>query len=138
MDLERCNLKKLFTPRTVALIGASGEPTKIGGRPLAYALKHGNQSKIYAVNPSAAGGNLQGFPCYSSVGEIPDDIELALIALPARLVLDAVRQCIAKNIPFGIVFSSGFGEMGEDGKVLEREIVDTARQGGMRLIGPNC
>lgn len=136
--MQQVNLKHLFNPRTIALIGASTEPTKIGGRPLAYSIKHGNNAKVYAVNPRAGGGNILGFPCYPTVEEIPEAIDLAIIALPARLVLDGIRQCVKKKIPFGIVFSSGFGELGEEGKRLEREMVETARQGGMRLIGPNC
>lgn len=132
------DLKRLFIPRTIALIGASTEPTKIGGRPLAYSVKHGNKAKVYAVNPKAVGGDILGFDCFKSIEEIRDPIDLAIIALPARMVLESVRQCVKKRVPFGIVFSSGFGELGEQGKKLEREMVETARQGGMRLIGPNC
>ncbi len=132
------DLEKLFYPKTIAVIGASTDPEKIGGRPLSRSIKHGTKAKIYAVNPRAANGNILGFPCYSSVGEIPDDIDLAIIALPAKLVINGVKESVAKKIPFGIIFASGFGELGEEGKAYEKEVVKTANEGGMRLIGPNC
>jgi acyl-CoA synthetase (NDP forming) len=132
------NLTRLFAPRTIALLGASTEASKIGGRPLAYSLKHGNKAKVYAVNPKARGGQILGFPCFASIEDIPEAIDLAIIALPARMVVESIKQCVKKKVPFGIVFSSGFGELGEEGKRLEQEMVETARRGGMRLIGPNC
>jgi len=137
---ENCysNLDRLFTPRVIAVIGASTDLEKIGGRPLAYSLKHGSKARIYPVNPNAGGREVHGFLFYESVEEIEEEIDLALIAVPARLVADAVRQCVSKQIPFGIIFSSGFGEMGEAGKRLEKDMVETAVKGGMRLIGPNC
>lgn len=130
------DLERLFRPRTIAVIGASTDPSKIGGRPLAYSYKHNNGARVYAVNPNAT--EIQGFPCYPDIRHIPDEVDLVLIGLPAARVLEAVRQSVEKKVKFGIIFSSGFGEMGEEGQRLEREVVATARQGGMRLIGPNC
>jgi len=132
------NLNKLMNPKTIAVIGASTDPEKIGGRPISRSLKHGTIAKIYAVNPRVTNGKILGYPCYASVGDIPDTIDLAIIALPANLVINSVKECIKKKVPFGIIFASGFGEMGEEGKKYENEIIEVAKQGNLRLVGPNC
>lgn len=133
------DLKKFFHPRSMAIIGASTDPNRIGGKPLNYSFRHGYNPevlKIYPVNPKAQ--EIMGLECYPDVLQIPNEVDLALIALPANNVLDAVEQCVKKKIPFGIIFSSGFGELGDEGKKLEHEVVRKARAGGMRLCGPNC
>lgn len=133
------DLKKFFHPRSMAIIGASTDPNRIGGKPLNYSFRHGYNPevlKIYPVNPKVQ--EILGLKCYPDVLQIPDEVDLALIALPANNVMDAVEQCVGKKIPFGIIFSSGFGELGDEGKKLELEVVRKASTGGMRLCGPNC
>lgn len=105
------DLKKFFHPSSMAIIGASTDPNRIGGRPLNYSLRHGYNPealKIYPVNPKAR--EIMGLKCYPDILQIPEEVDLALIALPANNVLDAVKQCVKKRVPFGIIFSSGFAQ----------------------------
>ncbi|HLE42916.1 MAG TPA: CoA-binding protein, partial [Methylomirabilota bacterium] len=128
-------LERLFRPRSIAIIGASEDFTKINGRPLKLLLDKEYPGKIFPVNPKYE--TLAGLRCYPSVAAIPEAVDLAIIAVPARAVPDAVQDCVAKRVPAAVIFSSGFGEMGEDGQRLEASVAEAARRGGLRLCGPN-
>lgn len=128
-------LHRMFNPRSVAIIGASNDSVRIGGRPVML-LKRGYQGKIYPVNPTRE--TVQGLPAYPSVTAIEGPVDLALIALPAAAVLEAVEQCAAKGIDACVVLSSGFSEEGPEGVEMQRRLVDTAHRAGIRLMGPNC
>lgn len=128
-------LERLFQPRSIAILGASEDFVKISGRPLKFLLDKGYPGKIFPVNPKYT--TLAGLPCYPNVGAIPEPVDLAIVALPAAAVPDAVAQCAAKGVGAAVVFSSGFGEMGEEGRRLEVEVAEAARRGGLRLCGPN-
>lgn len=130
------SLQPFFQPKSIAVIGASGEPTRIGGRPLHGMKIAGFGGAVYPVNPNRT--EVQGYKCHSSVLEIPVAVDLALVALPAPLVPAALQDCSTKRIPAAIVFSSGFAELGGDGLKAEEQIVAAARASGMRIMGPNC
>lgn len=129
-------LQKLLSPKAVAVIGASTNPTAIGGQPIRQLLRHGFGGAIYPVNPNR--DTVQGLPCYASLDAVPDGVDVAIIAVPARHVIEVLNQCGSRGIPFAVVLSAGFADAGGDGLTLQRDLVDTAQQQGMRLLGPNC
>jgi acetyltransferase len=95
----------------------------------------GYQGKLYPVNPK--GEMVFNHPAYPKVTDIPEPVDLAVIAIPARVTKEAVQECIRKGIRMAIVITSDFSETGEEGARLEKEIVEIARSGGLRLVGPN-
>lgn len=129
-------LEALFQPRSIAIVGASQDVTKIGGRPLHLLLKHGYGGAIWPVNPR--GGELQGLPAFASVADLPQAPDLAVLALDAQRTPEAVEQCIARGARGLIVFSSGFAELGGAGQELQRRLSVAARRSGCRILGPNC
>jgi len=128
-------LERFFRPRAIAIVGASDDFTKISGRPLKFLLDKGYAGQIHPVNPKYAA--VAGLRCYPSVSAIPGPVDLAIVAVPARAVLAAIEDCVAKGAPAAVVFSSGFGEMGDEGRALEAAVAAAARRGGLRLCGPN-
>ena len=128
-------LTRMFNPSSVAVIGASSNPTRVGGRPVHY-LKQYYSGAIYPVNPGR--DVVQGLKSYPSILDIEGPVDLALIVLPAPDVLDALRQCIAKGVDACVILSSGFAEEGEAGAAMQREIQAVAREAGIRVMGPNC
>lgn len=129
-------LDAIFSPRSIALVGASDDPARIGGRPLAYLRHSGFDGPIYPVNPKRV--TVQGVPAFASVAALPAAPDLALLAVPAAATLEAVEACAAAGVKGAIVFAAGFAEMGQAGVAEQRRIADAARAGGMRLLGPNC
>jgi len=133
-------LAAFFDPASIAIVGASNDPTRIGGRPLAALARRwaggapGRQ--LFAVNP--ARDRVQDRPAYRSLADLPAPPELAIVAVPAASALDAVRDCVAAKCRAAIVFTSGFGESGADGRALQTRMADIASDGGLRLLGPNC
>jgi acyl-CoA synthetase (NDP forming) len=125
-----------FNPNTIALIGASASPTRIGGRTLASLLKHGFAGRLYPINPSH--DVIQGVRAYARIEDVPDLIDLAIIAVPAAEVLDTLRACIAKGVRAVVIYSSGFAEAGGDGAGMQATIRSLAREAGIRVLGPNC
>lgn len=126
----------MFNPRTVALIGASEDKLKSGGLFLNSFIECGLKSKLFLVNPK--GGEIRGFKAYPSVLDIPEEIDLAIIAIPAHATPKAVEECSKKGVKFVVIHAAGFGELGDDGKKIEAEMVRTATGRGTRIIGPNC
>lgn len=133
---ERRGLTSLISPTSIAILGASADFQKINGRPLKHLLDKGYQGRIYPINPKY--DRIAGLPCYPDVDAIPGPVDLAIIALPAKDVISAVKQLGAKAVPAAIVFSSGFGETGPGGRELEAQLVAEAKRVGVRLCGPNC
>jgi acetyltransferase len=130
----------LIAPRSIAILGASNDLQKLNGRTLKFLVEKGYAGKIYPVNPkyesiSHPGGELR---CYPTVLDIPGPVDLAIVTVPARFVIDQVRALGRKGVPAAIIYSSGFGEMGDAGHALEDELVAAAREGKVRLCGPNC
>jgi acyl-CoA synthetase (NDP forming) len=133
--LDPDSLRPLFEPASVAIVGASNDPNKIGGRPLAFLNQAGYRGALYPVNPGSA--EVQGVRAYASLAAIPGEVEHAIIALPAPAVADALAQCAAKGVKAVQVFAAGFGEADEAGKTAQAALVATARAARIRLLGPN-
>ena len=125
----------LIAPKSVAIIGASDDPTRIGGRPIAAMLRAAYEGRILPVNPKR--DTVQGLPCYASVDALPEAPEAALIAVPARLVAQTIEALGRKGCRTATLFSAGFAEMGEAGEAAQRDLVALARRHGLRLLGPN-
>jgi len=135
MDLTE-RLNHVFYPRTIAVIGASAAPEKLGHACVASLLEAGFRGRIYPVNPST--NEILGLTTYPSVGDLAGEIDLALVILPARLTVAAIEDCAAKGVTAAIVISSGFKEVGtEAGLGLQSKLRDIANQSGMMVIGPN-
>lgn len=125
-----------FLARGIAVIGASAEATKIGGRPVHLLRRHGYAGAIYPINPK--GGEIQGLSAYASLADTPTAPELALIAVPASHAVQAVLDCAARGVRAVVVLSSGFAEAGDEGAAWQAEMRAIALRHGMRLLGPNC
>ena len=124
------------TPRSVAVIGASRRQDTIGQALVRNLVLGDFTGRVYAVNPAPT--RSPGMPAYQSVGDIPDDVDLAIVAVPADAVQDVVLDCAAKGVHGLVVISAGFAETGEEGRKRQRRLVGLARSYGLRLIGPNC
>ncbi|MBW2062564.1 MAG: CoA-binding protein [Deltaproteobacteria bacterium] len=126
----------LFNPLSVAVIGASNDAQKSGGRFLKSLIDHRFSGRIYPVNPKSS--EVMGLKSYQSVQDIPGEVDLAISTIPAQITLEAVSDCAEKRVKFVIIHSAGFGELDAEGKALEARMVETARQGGTKIVGPNC
>ncbi len=135
-DSATDSLAFFFEARSLAIIGASTDPLKQGGRPVRFAQLGNYQGKLYPINPHAA--IVQGLPAYPSLSAVPEPVECAFIALPAPAVEAAVRECAANGVRAAVVISAGFAETGPEGQEAQDRIGAIARAAGMRLIGPNC
>src|SRR5688572_17060036 len=122
-------------PRSIAVIGASENPHKIGGRPIAYLQRFGYRGRVYPINPNR--DEIQGHRAYSSIASLPEAPDLAIIAVPGMAAVQAVEACAAKGVRIGVIMTSGFGETGAEGRAAQDRMVETARAAGMRLVGPN-
>jgi len=132
---ERSAVRALLAPRSIAVLGASADLGKLNGRVLRYLCDKGYAGRIFPVNPKyGAIGNLL---CYADPACLPEPVDLAIVALPAAQVADAIRACGRARIPAAVVFSSGFSETGAEGRALETELVRAAHEAGVRLLGPN-
>ncbi|WP_375476183.1 acetate--CoA ligase family protein [uncultured Jatrophihabitans sp.] len=124
-------------PASVALIGASDNPDKVGGRPLFYLRSLGYRGVIYPINPVR--DTVQGLPAYPSVADLPETPDVAVIAVAGRGAVDAVAACAARGVKGCVVITSGFAETRDpNGAAMQQEMVRTARNAGMRLVGPNA
>jgi acyl-CoA synthetase (NDP forming) len=132
---RRRNIKALFKPDSVALVGASSDFSKFTGRTLKYLLKHGYGGRIYPVNPKY--NEIEGMPCYGSVAEIPDVPDMAFVQIPARFTIDTVRQCAEQGVKAVLLHTAGMGESGPEGKKAEQEILSLAHEKDMVICGPN-
>jgi len=129
-------LDHFFNPNSVAVVGASHDPVKVGHAVFRNMISFGFKGVVYPINPNAE--NLLGHKCYPSVTQIPGDVDLAVIVVPAKFVAGVMRECAAKRIDSVIVISAGFKEAGPEGAELEREVGAIARENGIRVLGPNC
>jgi acyl-CoA synthetase (NDP forming) len=129
------NFDLLFNPKSIAMIGATNNMGKWGAIVFLNILMGGYQGKLYPVNPK--GEMVFNHPAYPKVTDIPEPVDLAIIAIPAGSTKEAIQECMRKDIRMAIVITSDFSETGEEGARLEREIVEIARSGRLRLVGPN-
>src|SRR5215213_8607021 len=129
-------IARLLNPRSVAVIGASEDQGKFGGRALHLLVKHRFAGQVYPVNPNRA--ELLGLKAYPSVTAIAAPVDVALLAIPRPFLRRGIEECAAAGVAAAIVITSQFSETGEAGARDERELVELARAAGMRLLGPNC
>ena len=127
---------RLFNPRAIAVVGASPDAARIGGQPIPILHECGFRGGIYPVNPKYP--QIGELKCYGALADVPKPCDLALVAVAGKLVPDVIRQCGKAGIPFAIVFSAGFREVGPDGVALEAELKKAVAESGVRIIGPNC
>jgi acetate---CoA ligase (ADP-forming) len=129
-------LKAALDPRSIAIIGASENPNKVGGRPVHYLDKFGFKGRIFPINPSRA--EVQGHRCYKSLNDLSEAPEMAIVAVAGDNAIGAVEDCAARGVKVAVVMASGFGEVDAvAGKAKERRMVEAARKAGMRIVGPN-
>ncbi|TCJ16012.1 GNAT family N-acetyltransferase [Rubrobacter taiwanensis] len=133
---EKHSLDVIFGPGTVAVIGASDAPGSVGNTLVRNLIEGSFGGVVYPVNPRRK--SVMGIRAYPAVGEVPEPVDLAVIATPAPTVPGVVRQCVDAGVKGAIVISAGFRETGSEGAELEERVLEEARRGGMRLIGPNC
>jgi acyl-CoA synthetase (NDP forming)/GNAT superfamily N-acetyltransferase len=133
---ESRSIARLLTPSSVAVVGASTDDGKIGNALLRHLLEYGFAGPVYPVNPGAR--HVRGVPAYADIESIPDDVDLAVLAVPADEVAGVVEACRRKRVRGLVVVSGGFGESGPAGREAERQLVAAARASGMRVVGPNC
>lgn len=129
------NFEALVRPRSIAVVGATERPDTWGNWMMRKLLGGDFTGRVYPINRRAQ--TILGQPAYANVADVPDAVDLAIIAIPAERVFDAIRDCAAKHVPVGLIVTAGFSESQQDGRRREREIVDYARAHGMRLVGPN-
>jgi acetyl coenzyme A synthetase (ADP forming)-like protein len=130
------SLRPFFRPRAVTVIGASRNPTSIGYRLLDALVRNNFQGPIYPVNPKAS--EICGLRSYPSVRALPEEVDLAVIAVPRDAVLDVLDDCATRGVRAAVIISAGFAEVNVDGQELQRRLIEKARGYGMRVIGPNC
>lgn len=129
------DMSKLFNPKSIALIGASEEEGSVG-KTLMMNLLSGKGRSIFPINPNRT--SVMGIKCYPTIKDVPEQVDLAIIAVPAKIVPDIVEQCGEAGVFGLIIISAGFKEIGEEGKKLEEKIESIRSKYGMRIIGPNC
>jgi acetyltransferase len=129
-------LETLLSPRSIAVIGASADPGKVGHAVLHNLKRFGFTGRLCPVNPS--GGEILGLKAYPKISDIGEPVDLAVIVIPAKHVPASLRECAAAGIKSAIVISAGFKEAGKDGTLLEEELKAIGREQGMRILGPNC
>lgn|SRR5574341_259711 len=130
------SLDYIFKPKSIAVIGASTQKGSIGWQLLHNLIEYEFNGKIFPVNPKAS--VLHSMKCYSSVLDIPDEVDCAILVVPKELVLDVVDQCGEKKIKGLVIVTAGFKETGPKGAELEKKLADKLLQYGMRMVGPNC
>lgn len=133
---EAASIERFFNPRSVAVIGASRRQDTIGQALVRNLVTGDFTGRVHAVNPSSDA--VSGLPAYKTVSDIPDEVDVAIVAVPAESVAEVVLDCANKGVHGMIVISSGFAETGEEGRKRQRHLVGLSRSYGLRLIGPNC
>lgn len=129
------NLTQFFEPNSVAIIGASSMPGKPGHEVIRNILANGYRGKLYLVNPK--GGEILGMPVHSAIASLPEGIEQAIILIPAKATIEAVRECAAKGIKALVLAAGGFSEAGPEGEKLQEDLAKIIAETGVRVIGPN-
>jgi acyl-CoA synthetase (NDP forming) len=132
----RTDLERFFTPRSIAVIGASREVQTISGQPLKHLQSHGYAGRLYPVNPRYR--EVGGLACYPSLTAVPETPDLVLVLVNASRVPQILRECGRKGVPYVVIFSSGFSEIGGAGTALQEELVAIAREFDIGVVGPNC
>src|SRR5262245_5929378 len=130
------DFRRLFHPGAIAVVGASTDESSISGQPLRFLRQHGYAETIYPVNPKYR--EVAGLACYPDIASLPAAPNVALITVAAKRVPNVLRQCGEKGVPFAVVLTSGFAEIGEAGAQAQAEIVALAERYRIGVVGPNC
>lgn len=128
-------IDSIFNPKTIAVIGASAEEKKVGNAVLRNLL-NGFEGKVYPINPTKS--EILSLKCYPTVSAVPDQVDLAVVVIPAKAVAEALRDCARAGVKGVVVITAGFKEVGGEGVAREREIVEIVRSSGIKMVGPNC
>ncbi|PPR24860.1 MAG: hypothetical protein CFH34_01671 [Alphaproteobacteria bacterium MarineAlpha9_Bin4] len=129
-------LNQITTPKSIAIVGASDNKNRIGGRPLSHMIEQNFEGTVYPVNPNR--DKVQGLKSYPNLQDIPGDLDFVLIAVPAKFVVNVIEDAVKKNARTALIFSSGFSEIGGEGEVYQKKIREICDQSNLRVIGPNC
>ena len=129
-------LNQITTPKSIAIVGASDNKNRIGGRPLSHMIEQNFEGTVYPVNPNRE--KVQGLKSYPNLQDIPGDLDFVLIAVPAKFVVNVIEDAVKKNARTALIFSSGFSEIGGEGEVYQKKIREICDQSNLRVIGPNC
>ena len=129
------SLQAALNPASIAVVGASDNPHKVGGRPILYMKMYGYRGKVYPINPARA--EVQGHKSYPDLASLPAVPEMAIVALAGSGTVQAVEQCAAMGVKVCVIMASGYGETGEAGAEVQKGMVAKARAAGMRIVGPN-
>jgi len=130
------SLLPLFFPRSIAVIGASNDQSSIGGKLFHNILAEGFSGPLYPVNPTSR--VVRSVKAYPTIGDVPDEVDLAFIVVPQRFVLQVAQECAGAGVRGIVVISAGFSEVGEAGAEDEKRLLEIVRESGMRMVGPNC
>ena len=130
------SLESLLRPQSVAVIGASDNPARIGGRPIYSMLKDNFQGKLFPVNPNR--DIVQGLQAYPNISSVPAPVDSAVISVPENVALQVIKECAESGVKSAVVFTSGFAETGTAGLDAQQQIAKIASDSGMRILGPNC
>lgn len=133
---QSVDLSRLMKPRSIAIVGASDNPASIGGQPVRFLTEFGYSGTVYPINPRLK--EIRGLPCYASVADLPAVPDVVIVAVGARLVASVIEQSGQRGIPFAIILSAGFREIGPAGAKLQEELEEVIRRSGIRVVGPNC
>src|SRR5829696_1509267 len=136
LGYERLPLDAIFRPETVAVVGASDRPGSVGRTIMWNLISNPFGGTVYPANERRQ--NVLGIKAYPSVSEVPERVDLAVIAAPAPAVPGIIRECVESGVGGAIIISAGFKETGPEGAELERQVLEEARRGRMRIVGPNC
>jgi acyl-CoA synthetase (NDP forming) len=130
------DLTRFLNPRGIAIVGASADLSRIGGQPIRLLTEHGYEGQVYPVNPKYS--EIKGLTCYPSLAAVPKPCDVALVALSAQHVPGVIEECGRAGIPYALVLSAGFGEVGAEGAALQAKLVEAAKKHNVRVVGPNC
>ncbi|WP_408440641.1 acetate--CoA ligase family protein [Paraburkholderia sediminicola] len=130
------SLDRMFRPRSIAIVGASTNPQKIGGLPVAHLLQYGFDGKIFPVNPNAS--EVQGLRAYPALAALGEPVDLAIVAVPVAQAELAIRDAAEAGVRSVVLFTSGFAETGDEGSEVQKRLAHIARTHGVRVLGPNC
>jgi acetyltransferase len=130
------NLEKIFSPKSIAVVGASEKPNTVGQALIRNLVRGGSRANLFPVNPNYS--EIMGLKAYKSLTEIQQGVDLAVIATPIATVPEIAAECVKNGVGGAIVISAGGKEIGEEGRKIEQKILKTAYDGGLRIIGPNC
>ncbi|QQK76421.1 acetate--CoA ligase family protein [Salicibibacter cibarius] len=133
---KREAIERLLNPESIAIVGVSQDFTSISGKPMKNLIRHQFKGQIYPINPKYE--EIAGFTCYPSLLDIPGEVDVALIAVSSKRMMQILSECEQKNVRSVILFGSGFAEIGEEGERLQEEVLEKAKKAGITILGPNC